>query len=134
MEGIVAKRGGEIVARETGRGIGPALRLYREGKLRGADVADRIVGRAAAALFVAGGAVSVHADVMSEGAAEFLSAYGVPNGAEVITREIINRAKTGICPMEAAVKELDDPLRMIEAIERTWKVLSGAAKAARKSS
>ena len=78
----------------------------------------------AAALFVAGGAASVHADVMSEGAAEFLSAYGIPNGADVITKEIINRTKTGICPMEAAVKALDDPLVMIEAIERTWKVLS----------
>lgn len=124
MEGIVAKKGGLVVAHEKGRGIGPALRLYRAGILRGADVADRIVGRAAAALFVAGGVVSVHADVMSEGAAEFLSSYGIPNSADVITSEIINRTKTGICPMEAAVKDLDDPQQMIAAIERTWAKLS----------
>ena len=125
MEGIVAKRNGQVVARETGRGIGPALKLYRAGLLRGADVSDRIVGRAAAALFVAGGAASVYADVMSVGAAEFLSSYAIPNHAETITEEIINRKKTGICPMEAAVKDLDDPERMIAAIERTWLALSG---------
>lgn len=119
MEGIIATRGGVIVARETGRGIGPALKLYRDGLLKGCDVADHIVGRAAAALFVAGGAVRVQADVMSRGAADFLVAAGLPADAETLVDAIVNRKGTGACPMETAVRDLSDPLEMIAAIERT---------------
>jgi len=124
VEGIIARKGGQIVARETGRGIGPAFRLFRADKLRGADVADRIVGKAAAALFVLGGAISVHADVMCESAAELLTAYGIPNSADAIVPAIINRKGTGLCPMEAAVKDLDDLRAMVAAIERTLVALS----------
>jgi len=127
VEGIIAMKGGKVVARETGRGIGPALRLFRADRLRGADVADKIVGKAAAALFVLGGAVSVHADVMCESAAELLSAYGIPNSADAIVPAIINRKGTGLCPMEAAVLDLDDLQAMVAAIERTLAALSKAA-------
>lgn len=119
MDGISAFRGGVLVARETGRGIGPALSLFRTGALTGAEVADRIVGRAAAALFVAGGAVRVRADVMSAGAAAFLAAYGIAAEAELTVPEIVNRQGTGPCPMEEAVRDLEEPVRMIEAIETT---------------
>jgi len=127
VEGIIARKGGEIVARETGRGIGPALNLFRANKLRGADVADKIVGKAAAALFISGGAVSVHADVMCESAAELLTAYGIPNSADAIVPAIINRKGTGLCPMEAAVKDLDDLQAMVAAIEKTLVALRTAA-------
>ena len=119
MDGVEAIRGGRVVARETGRGIGPALKLYRAGAFERAEVRDRIVGRAAAALFVAGGAERVHADVMSAGAATFLAAHGIPASAEATVSEIINRKGTGPCPMEEAVRDLDDPVLMIAAIERT---------------
>ena len=125
MDGIVAIRNGEIVARERGRGIGPALKLYREGALSGADVRDRIVGRAAAALFVAGGAASVHADVMTDGAAAFLLSYGIPAEGDVMTPAIINRRGTGPCPMEAAVEGLENPLEMVAAIERKLAEMAG---------
>lgn len=114
----MAIRGGEVVAREQGRGIGPALGLFQAGKLGGADVADHIVGRAAAAIFVAAGVNAVHADVMSEGAAAYLSAHGIPNAADVVVATIINRRGTGPCPMETAVHDLDDPFEMVDAIER----------------
>lgn len=118
MEGIVATKDGKIVARERGRGISPALKLYRAGLLSGAAVADKIVGRAASAIFIAGGVVSVRADVMSVGAAQFLSAHGIPAEADVVTPQIINRRGTGPCPMEAAVEGMSDPREMVSAIER----------------
>lgn len=124
VEGIEASRDGKIVARERGRGIGPALLLFRKGLLAGSDVADHIVGRAAAAIFVAGGVAKIHADVMSEGAAKFLSEHGIPNSADVLTSEIVNRRGTGPCPMEAAVKGLDDPKEMVAAVERTLRRLA----------
>lgn len=119
----MATRGGEVVARELGRGIGPALKLFREGVLKGAEVADHIVGRAAAAIFVLGGVVRVQADVMSQGAALFLDRHGVPHAAETRVSEIINRKGTGKCPMEAAVENLDDPEEMVAAVERTLAAL-----------
>lgn len=125
MEGIIAIRNGVVVARERGRGIGPALKLYREGALSGAEVRDRIVGRAAAALFVAGGAASVHADVMTDGASAFLLSYGIPAEGDVMTPAIINRKGTGPCPMEAAVEGLENPLEMVAAIERKLAEMEG---------
>lgn len=125
MDGIVATKGGRVIAREQGRGIGPALALFHAGKLVGAEVSDRIVGRAAAAVFVLGGAAQVRADVMSEGAARFLSAHGIPCGADLTVPQIINRKGTGPCPMEQAVEGLDDPQTMVAAVERTWERLNG---------
>jgi len=116
MEGISATRDGKTVAREFGRGVGPALKLLDAGLLVGSEVCDHIVGRAAAAIFVVGGVVRVHADVMSEGAARLLAGHGVPASSDVVTDEIVNRQGTGSCPMEAAVAALSEPRQMVEAI------------------
>lgn len=129
MDGIIAIKDGVVVARDEGRGIGPALRLYAGGLLDGAEVADRIVGRAAAAVFVLGGVVRVRADVMSRGAAAFLAAHDIPASAGETVDVIVNRMGTGACPMETAVAGLDDPQEMVAAVMRKLEELKGGMRA-----
>ena len=118
---VVVARGGVIVASESGRGIDPLLRLHDAGRLAGAVVMDKVVGRAAAAICAAGGAKKVFALMAGRGAAELLAARGVPLQAEKTVDAILNRKQDGRCPMETAVSGIEDPQKMIEAIRKAMK-------------
>ncbi len=102
-------RGGEFFT-DDGRGISPMMRFISEVRdLTGYSVADVIVGKAAAMLFVKAGIVSVHGRVMSESGKAFLETHGIPCSYDVLTDRIINRKGTDICPMEKTVADIDDP-------------------------
>lgn len=91
------------------RGIAPMVGFIREGKdLAGYSAADKIVGKAAAMLFIKANVCRVYATVMSTKAAELFTFHGIEFGYEALTEKIINRQGTGICPMELAVKDIDD--------------------------
>lgn len=113
---VVTARNGLIECWETGRGVEPILKLLGEGKLKGRLVADKVVGRAAAAVFIAGGARKVVSPVMSDDAVRLLEAHGVAVEAEARVPQIFNRDRTGGCPLETAVERLDDPVRMVEVL------------------
>lgn len=85
-----------------GRGISDLYNLLSEDPefLRGASVADKVVGKGAAALMILGGIVEVYADIISSAALGFLQDKGlrVYFGREVTY--IINRNGDGICPVE----------------------------------
>ena len=115
---VVAARGGVIIAAEEGRGLDPLLKLFEAGKLAGAVVMDKVVGRAAAAICAEGGATKVYAVLGAKGAAELLERRGIPFAAEKTVETILNHEKNGSCPMEKAVSELDEPKKMIEAIRK----------------
>lgn len=90
-------------------GIAPMLDYLGAGvPLEGFAAADRIVGKAAAMLFVRAGVTRVYGEVMSRGGAEYLEAHGVGHSFGTLTDVIINRAGTGMCPMEQTVREIDD--------------------------
>ena len=76
--------------------------------LCGASVADRIVGRAAAMLFVKAGIKEAFSEVISKDAVKLLNDHGINCSWDVITDMIINRKGNGPCPMEKAVCELED--------------------------
>ena len=65
-----------------------------------------------------GGVKRVYAVLASKGAAEFLEKHGVALQATKTVEAILNRKKTGSCPMEKAVAGLDEPEKMIEAIRK----------------
>ena len=101
-------RDGEIIT-DDGRGISPMMRFLTEGKdLEGYAAADFIVGKAAAMLFAKAGVSAVYGKVMSGSAKAFLEAHSIPCEWETLTEKIINRAGTGICPMEQTVAGIDD--------------------------
>ncbi len=100
------------------RGIKTLLSL--QGKLEGAFAADKVIGKAAAMLFVRGKIGEVYAELISEPALEVFERHGVPCSYKKCVPNIINREGTGMCPMERAVLDVDDVEKAYEIlIERT---------------
>lgn len=103
---LVVRNRGELRTFD-GRDVDDLYRLYREdpGFLRGALVADKVIGKAAACLIVAAGVSGVHTDVISAEARRFLQwSVKVPPGATTVEC-IANRVRTGSCPMERFLSE-----------------------------
>ena len=118
---VVVARGGVIIATEEGRGLDPLLKLFDAGKLGGAIVMDKVIGRAAAAICAEGGAAKVYTALAGRGAAELLEKRGIPFAAEKTVETILNHEQTGSCPMEKAVSGLEDSKTMVEAIRKAKK-------------
>lgn len=101
-------RNGELLTSDL-RGISPMLGYIDEGrKLCGYSAADRVVGRAAAMLFIKAGVAELYAEVLSDGARMLLEEHGVGVTYGESAQVIINRAGTGQCPMEEAVADITD--------------------------
>jgi hypothetical protein len=113
---------------DDGRGISPMMRFLAEGRdLTGYSVADVIVGKAAAMLFVKAGIRAVYGAVMSEAGYACLQAHHIPCTYGTLTERIINRRGDGVCPMEQTVAQLDDPEEGYRALkERLAQLQKGA--------
>lgn len=109
----------------TVRGVKPLLQWLDEGvDLMGFSAADKAVGKAAAMLYCLLGVRRVYAQVISVGAVKLLRAQGIETSWAVLTEHIRNRAKTGLCPLEAALLHEDDPERGLAIVRRTLQTLS----------
>lgn len=73
--------------------------------LRGAAVADKVVGKGAAALLVVGGATAVYAQLISEPAYRLLTKNGVGVRYALKVPNIMNRDRSGYCPLETACRD-----------------------------
>ncbi len=110
---------GDVMIRSCERGIVPVLTPLEEGSdLCGFSVADRIVGKAAALLFVNAGIVAVHAAVLSMPGKRVLEDHGIAVSYDVLTDHIVNRQNNGMCPMEAAVLSIDDSAEAYAVLRR----------------
>lgn len=74
-------------------------------KLSGAVIADKVVGKGAAALMALGGVAEVHARVMSRDALRLLQREGVAASCDIEVDAISNRAGTGRCPVETLCQQ-----------------------------
>ena len=91
------------------RGVAPLLAWIESGEVpSGCVAADRVVGRAAAFLYVHLQVTTVYAHVMSRPAIEVFERYGIAWRAGEQVEAIRNRAGTGYCPMERAVWDVQD--------------------------
>ena len=86
----------------SGRGVADLYKLWNEdpGFLKGASVADKIVGKAAAALMIQGGVKEVFADVISQPAYKLFGRAKVRAEYTLMVPHIINRSQTDWCPLE----------------------------------
>lgn len=116
---LVVKSDNGTIHRFTQRGVKDLLTLVTERPecLHGALIADKAVGKAAAACMVIGEAKQVHADVMSEPALELLKSHRVEAQYGQLVDHIINRAGTDWCPMERLSRDIDDPASIIQKIQ-----------------
>ncbi|WP_163232573.1 DUF1893 domain-containing protein [Bifidobacterium aerophilum] len=94
----------------TGRGVRPLLQWLADGqRLDGFAAADRVVGKGAALLYARLGACAVYAQTMSEAGLAALRSNGIAAGYGTLVPRILNRDKTGLCPIERSVASIDDP-------------------------
>ena len=123
---LVVKSADGTIYRFNQRGVKDLFALVKERPevLHGAIIADKAVGKAAAACMVTGGVSRVYADVMSEPALALLQQYGVIAEYGTLVDHIINRTGTDWCPMEKLSRELNDPAAIIQAIERFFKQIA----------
>lgn len=115
---------GDIIHISDETGIKPMINfISSEYDLGGFSVADKIVGKAAAMLFKLAGVENVYADVMSEKALNYLNLSEIYACCDELTDDIINRDGSGICPMEKAVAEINEPDDAYKAILKTIEFL-----------
>ena len=101
---------GEDFITDNERGVRPLLSLIEKGRsLSGYSAADKVVGKAAAFLYILLGVKEIYADVMTKDAESVLKKSGINIFGEQTADIIINRAKTGRCPMDSAVSDIDSP-------------------------
>ncbi len=107
------------VLKFTERGVKPLLALIDGGKsLAGFSAADKVVGKAAAMLYVLLNVNEVYAAVISKPALETLEKYGICCEYGTLTDAIKNRTNTGFCPMETAVLNIENPAEAPAAIRK----------------
>lgn len=91
-------------------GIAPLMEYISNNiDLKGFSLADKIVGKAVAFLVLRAGIKEVYAQVISQPALDLLRKNKVKVHFDTLTENIINRAGTGLCPMEQTVKDETDP-------------------------
>lgn len=117
---IALRTQGGAIRTHTARGIKPLLELLaaEDAPLCGATVADKVVGKAAAFLFVCGKIKCLYAGVLSIPAKAVLEKYGIPFTYGRLTDKILNREKNGFCPMETKVWDIETP-------EEAYEILRG---------
>ena len=100
------------------RGVADLYALLREDSefLKGASVADKVVGKAAAALMIVAGVSELHADVISRPALDLLAGSGVKVGYAEEVPHVINRSGTGWCPLETRCRDLRTPEECVAQI------------------
>lgn len=113
---LALAKDGEIITSDK-RGVAPMVDFLREGKeLSGFSAADKVVGKAAAMLFIKAGIKKLYAETVSKSAKELLESFDVGLSFKTLVPYIINRDKTGMCPMESTVLSVFDVDAGVELI------------------
>lgn len=101
------------------RGVKDLYRLFKEEPefLRDAFIADKVIGKGAAALLVLGGIGEVYSDVISDAACQLLEEAGIPTHTACRVPHIINRTQTDRCPLEKRCDGLQTAADCLPAIE-----------------
>lgn len=107
---FVAVRDGWIFISHD-RGIAPIMKLLSEEEdaLRGACVADNVIGKAAALLLCYAGIDRLYAKIISDHAIEALRNQSPAYEFGRSVPYIVNRAGNGMCPMEQLVLDISRP-------------------------
>ncbi|MGM9869416.1 MAG: DUF1893 domain-containing protein [Sodaliphilus sp.] len=112
---LVVRHGGQIII-----GSKPGVRdlehllKHQPELLKGAMVADKVVGKAAAALMVVGGVAQVYAEVLSQKAVPFLREAQIPFTYGTLVDAIQEGA--GRCPLEAITAPAFTPNQAVELL------------------
>jgi len=101
------------------RGVKPLIHFLtgKKGFLKGASVADKVIGKAAALLMALGEIKEVHTLIISEPAIKVFEKYNIPCFYDKKVDRIINRTGDGLCPMETLCLDVDNPAEAFTKIK-----------------
>ncbi len=91
------------------RGVRPLLKWVGKRTFEGFSAADKVIGKGAAFLYVLLKIKDIHTGIISKPALEVLNRYEIPVTYQQLVDHIINHTKTGYCPIETAVMDIDTP-------------------------
>lgn len=115
---------GDIILTSVDRGVKPLLNWYSNNDIRGCSAADKVVGKAAAFLYVLLGVKSVYAAVISRLSLAVFQKYGIDVSFDEIVDMIRDRTGTGYCPMEQATINISEPEAALAAIKEVLRKLN----------
>ncbi len=98
-------------------GVIDLYELQNTDVLKGAAVADKIIGKGAAVLMIKGGARFVTTNKITEPALKMLTEAGVEVSYKEIIEKIINKAGDDICPLEKRLQDVSDAENAYSIIE-----------------
>ena len=108
------------------RGVKPLLQWLESGQdMTDFCAADKVIGKGAAFLYVLLGIKQVYATVISESAKHVLEKNGIALEYDTLVDRIMNRTRTGFCPIETAVVEIEDANEALMVIKATFRELAG---------
>ena len=108
----------------TMRGVAPLLKWLDEGiNLQGFSAADKVVGKGAAYLYILLEVKEIYANVISLPALDTLKKHNIPISYAILTEAVKNRDNTGLCPIESAVMNIDNPHDALTAIRNKLELL-----------
>jgi len=112
------------VIKSKDKGVKPLIELIRNNQdVKACSVADTVVGKAAALLYIQLEVKEVYGKLMSQDAVRVFEKHGISYSYMNLVPFIKNRDKTDMCPMEKSVKNIDDPELAYQAILETIKEL-----------
>lgn len=111
---------GKLVFSSTGIGIKPLFTAVEQLKdeLEGSSVADKVTGKAAAMLCKYAKIKELHTHLISENAMAVLKDTPIILEYEESTPYIINRDKTGMCPVETLSLKTNDIDELMSGITK----------------
>jgi hypothetical protein len=109
---------GEIIGISVAKGVVDLLALVDgEGaSLAGASLADKLIGKAVAAMVCYTGIKAVYTPVMSRPALEMLQRYDVPREYDELVTMILSRDGKIRGPLEQLLLETGDPAEAVDAL------------------
>lgn len=119
---LVLENGGTVYTFRK-RGIADLYDLLQNHPelLDGASVADKVVGKGAAALMVLGHVKDIHTGIISEPALELLRDNAIKVTYEMKVSQISNRDHTGYCPVETLCLDCRTAEACLPQIQRFMK-------------
>ena len=87
--------------------------------LKDYSASDKVVGKAAAYLYMLLGVKRLFTQVISAPALEVLESENIEVSFGQVVENIKNRTGTGICPMESCVLNIDNPYDALQEIKKT---------------
>ena len=115
---VVVKDGNILTSKQNG-GIRPLFDAVSElgDEMEGSCIADKVIGKAAAALCISAGVKGVYTPVMSRAANELLANNGIIHSTHLLAPWILNKDRSDLCPLEKLTMGTDNWKDIVEIVK-----------------